>query len=466
MELKYTKNNTFEKISRIEEDNAYAYTNEYIKFLNKAKTEYECVEEIKDMLEDAGFTDIDTVESVELNDKVYYINKERAIYAMVIGENGLKLGMNIIGAHIDSPRLDTKPMPLFEKQGLALMKTQYYGGIKKYQWLSIPLAMHGVIYTEKGDRLLVTIGEKEDEPVFTITDLLPHLAKAESELKASKFIDPENLAVVVGSVPEKNEKTDKIKTKILNILNKKYGIKEIDFARSDIRFVPNFKASYVGLDKGLVAGYGQDDRVCAYATVKAITNLAKENKPLSKTAVAVLIDKEEIGSEGNTSMSSKAFDMFLLKVMNKLPQESNKDSNLQLLEILDASMMLSADVTAAIDPLHEELSDVQNGSKIGSGVSIEKYTGSGGKYSANDASAKFMAYVMNILDKNDVTYQLGTLGKIEKGGGGTIANILANKGVEVVDCGTALLSMHSPYELASVTDIYMTYKAYMTFFNN
>ena len=461
--MKYEKKNVFELTNKYEQENMYKYVDEYIKFLDYAKTEYKCVEYIVRELEENGFVDVTKVESLNLGDKVYYINKERSLFAAVIGKDAISLGINIIGAHIDSPRLDTKPMPLFEKQGLALMKTQYYGGIKNYQWLAIPLAMYGKIYNSKGEEIDVVLGEDSDDFTFVITDLLPHLGREEQNKKASEFIDPENLNVVVGSIPDSDEKESKIKAKILKELNKKYGINEIDFARSDIRFVPNFKTKYVGLDKGLVAGYGHDDRVCAYATIAALINSTKENKPLNKTAVAIIVDKEEIGSEGNTSMSSDAFDLFISKLLRLKGELFSVEA---LLETFNNSFMLSADVSAAVDPMHEHLSDIQNGNIIGCGLSIEKYTGSGGKYSANDASAKYMCKVMTILDKANVVYQIGTLGKIGKGGGGTIAYILANKGVEVVDCGTSLLSMHSPYELASVGDIYMTYKGYKAFFNS
>lgn len=460
--MKYEKKNVFESINKYEQENMYRYVDEYIKFLDFAKTEYKCVEYIVNELQESGFKDINEVESLNVGDKVYYINKQRSLFAAVIGKQDITAGVNIVGAHIDSPRLDTKPMPLFEKQGLALMKTQYYGGIKKYQWLAIPLAMYGKVYNSKGEEIDIVLGEEADDFTFLITDLLPHLGKEELEKKASEFIDPENLNVVVGSIPDTDEKESKIKAKILKELNKKYGINEIDFARSDIRFVPNFKAKYVGLDKGLVAGYGHDDRVCSYATIASLINSSKDNN-LNKTAVAVIVDKEEIGSEGNTSMSSDAFDLFVSKLLRLKGELFSIEA---LLETFNNSCMLSADVSAAVDPMHEHLSDIQNGNIIGCGLSIEKYTGSGGKYSANDASAKFMCKVMTILDKANVVYQMGTLGKIGKGGGGTIAYILANKGVEVVDCGTALLSMHSPYELASVGDIYMTYKGYKAFFES
>lgn len=461
--MKYNKKNIFEVTNKYEQENMYGYVDEYIKFIDYAKTEYKCVEYIVRELEENGFRDLNKVDKLSIGDKVYYINKERSLFAAVIGKQEIQKGINIIGAHIDSPRLDTKPMPLFEKQGLALMKTQYYGGIKKYQWLAIPLAMYGRIYNSKGEEIDVVLGEDADDYTFVITDLLPHLGKEEQAKKASDFIDPENLNVVVGSIPDVDEKESKIKTKILKELNRKYGINEIDFARSDIRFVPSFKAKYVGLDKGLVAAYGHDDRVCSYATIAALINGAKETNTLNKTAVAVIVDKEEIGSEGNTSMSSDAFELFVSKLLRLKGENSNIEG---ILETFNNSCMLSADVSAAVDPMHEHLSDVQNGNVIGCGLSIEKYTGSGGKYSANDASAKFMSKVMTIFDKANVVYQIGTLGKIGKGGGGTIAYILANKGIEVVDCGTALLSMHSPYELASVGDIYMTYKGYKAFFNN
>lgn len=458
--IKYIKRNSYEHINKYDEEEMYKYADEYIEFLNKAKTEYKCVEIIQKELETHGFKNIKDVDNLNVGDKVYYINKDRSLYAAIIGKEDMIRGVNIIGSHIDSPRLDTKPMPLFENQGIALMKTQYYGGIKKYQWLSIPLAMYGVIYNSDGEKIDVVLGENEDDYTFVITDLLPHLGREESEKKASEFIDPENLNVLVGSVPDSEEKDNKVKSKILKELNKKYGITEIDFARSDIRFVPAFDAKYIGIDKGMIAGYGQDDRVCAYATIAAMINIVKEEKILNKTAVAVIIDKEEIGSEGNTSMSSEAFELFMTKLLRQVGKKDREE----MLECFNNSHMLSADVSAAVDPMHDNLSDVQNGNILGCGISIEKYTGSGGKYSANDASAKYMSYVMDLFERNDVFYQLGTLGKIGKGGGGTIAYILANKGVEVVDCGTALLSMHSPYEVASVVDVYMTYKAYKAFF--
>lgn len=462
MDLKYEKKNSYEEINKTNEGEMFEYTDDYIRFLNFAKTEYKCVEYFKIALDDAGFKEISRIETeLKKGDKVYFINKDRSIYAAIIGEKSIVDGMQIIGGHIDSPRLDTKPMPLFEKQNMALLKTQYYGGIKKYQWLAIPLSMYAVIYDEKGERIEVVIGEKNDEPCFTITDLLPHLSRDQMKETADNFINPENLSVIIGSIPDKDEKDNKVKMAILKLLNKKYGIKEIDFARSDIRFVPSFKAKYIGFDKGLVAGYGQDDRVCSYATIRAMIDIGNSNKELDSTIMAVIVDKEEIGSEGNTSINSRAFDLFVSELLKK---SENKESGLDLLKAYSNSKMISADVASAVEPMYEDVSDIQNANILGCGICIEKYTGSGGKYSASDASAQYMAYIMKLYDNNNIKYQVGTLGKIGKGGGGTIAYILANKGIEVIDSGTSLLGMHSPYEVSSTIDVYMTYKAYKAFF--
>ena len=458
-ELKYDKKEIFSSISKQEQKQMYEYCNNYMSFLNQCKTEYKCVEYTEKILKINGFKNLEDVKAVKTGDKVYFINKERAIFAALIGENDIIDGVNIVGAHIDSPRLDTKPLPLIEGQNLAMLKTQYYGGIKNYQWLTIPLALYGVIYTESGEKLDIVIGEKEDDPIFTISDLLPHLGREELEKKARDFVDPENLNVIVGSTKLKGVEKDAVKMQVLKILNDKYGIKEIDFARSDIRFVPAYNARYVGLDKGIIASYGQDDRVCSYAALSALLSLGEK---VSKTAIMLLVDKEEIGSTGNSSMSSETFEMFLKEIMYK--SNVKIDLSLALNKCLYNSKMLSADVSAAVDPMHVEVSDVQNANILGHGVSIEKYTGSGGKYSASEATAKYMNFVMALFDKNNITYQIGTLGKIGKGGGGTIAYILADKGVDVVDCGTPVLSMHSPYELASVGDVYMTAKAYTVFF--
>lgn len=463
MSLKYEKKDIYSTLSQEDLDNANGYAKSYMSFLDKARTEYLAVEEAVKILENNGFISLDEKQRLEVGDRIYFINKNKSLYVAVIGKDAIVDGVNIVGAHIDSPRLDIKPMPLIEKSGTALFKTQYYGGIKKYQWMSIPLAMYGVIYNKDGEKIKIAIGENDDDPVFTIADLLPHLAKDQMKANANDFIDPEKMSVLVGSLKdqEADEKTsEKVKQNVLKILNAKYGIEEIDFARSEISFVPAFKTKFIGVDRGLIGGYGQDDRVCAYATIRAIVDAADEmGENISKTAIAMIVDKEEIGSIGTTSMSSRAFDMFI----NKLIEKTNS-IGVDKLEVYYNSKVLSADVTAGVAPEYEEVSDIQNGSIIGCGISVEKYTGSGGKYNASDANASYMSQVMSIFDRNSVMYQVGTLGKIGKGGGGTIAYILADKGCEVVDCGTPVLAMHSPFEVTSKYDVYMTYLAYKAFF--
>ena len=463
MSLKYEKKDIYSTFDDNEIQDALGYAKSYMNFLNKARTERLAVEEAVEILENNGFISLQEKETLEVGDRIYFINKEKSLYIAVIGEEDLVKGVNIVGAHIDSPRLDLKPMPLIEKSSTALFKTQYYGGIKKYQWMSIPLAMYGVMYNKAGEKIKVAIGEGEDDPVFTIADLLPHLAKDQMKLNANEFIDPEKMSVLVGSLKDKeagDKEKEAVKQNVLKILNQKYGVEEIDFARSEISFVPALKTKFVGFDQGLIGGYGQDDRVCAYATIRAIIDAADE-KQAQKTMIAMIVDKEEIGSIGTTSMSSRAFDMFI----NKLIEKTNS-IGVDKLEVYYNSRVLSADVTAGISPEYEDVSDIQNGSEIGCGISIEKYTGSGGKYDASDANASYMADIMGVFDRGNIVYQVGTLGKIGKGGGGTIAYILANKGCEVVDCGTPILAMHSPYEVSSTYDVYMTYRAYKTFYKD
>ncbi|MEG2310639.1 MAG: aminopeptidase [Clostridia bacterium] len=461
MNLNYEKRDVYTTLSQIEIDKANQFAKNYIEFLNKVKTEYLCVEVIVDMLNKAGFLDITKSDNLKPNDKVYFINKEKSLFIAVIGSDNLINGVNIVGSHIDSPRLDLKPQPLFESQDIAMFKTQYYGGIKKYQWLAIPLAMYGVIYNENGEKVCISIGDNENDPCFTIADLLPHLAKDQMKLNANEFIDPEKMSIIAGNTKNKEVKEKQVKTTVLKILNEKYNIKEIDFARSEISFVPAFNARFVGLDTSMVGGYGQDDRVCTYANIMALLDTITEQKDIKKTMIAMVVDKEEIGSIGNTSMNSQTFDMFINKILEK-----TQNTNLDKLEVYYNSCMLSADVSTAIDPDYEEVSDIQNGNILGCGISIEKYTGGSGKSSASDANAKYVAKVMSIFEKNNIVYQIGTLGKMGKGGGGTIAYILANKGVEVIDCGTPILAMHSPFEVSSVYDIYMTYLGYKSFFKN
>lgn len=454
MDLKYEKKDIYSKLNEEEIKNVYSYVDEYLEFLNKGKTEYLCVEEATKLLNKSGFVDINEKENLQKGDKVYFINKSKSLYVAVIGEKDLESGMNIIGAHIDSPRLDLKPMPLCQKHGMALFKTQYYGGIKKYQWMSIPLALHGICYNEKGEKKVISIGEENDDICFTIADLLPHLAKDQLKANGAEFIDPEKMLAIVASTKIDGNRDSAIKDMAIKILNEKYDIKEIDFARSELSFVPAWRAKYVGIDKSMVGGYGQDDRVCSYATIKAISEIDS----VEKTAVAMIVDKEEIGSIGNTSMNSQIFDMFVNRLIKKTGTKAD------ILEVYYNSKMLSADVSTCVDPNYDEVSDIQNGNILGCGIALEKYTGSGGKYNSSDANAEFVSQIMSLFEKNNVDFQIGTLGKIGKGGGGTIAYILANKGVDVIDCGTPVLAMHSPFEVASIYDIYATYLAYKTMF--
>ena len=454
MKLKYEKKDIYTNMNEKELKLVDEYSKEYIDFLSECKTERLCVKKAIGMLEDGGFKNILNVKSLKKGDKVYFVNKEKSIFATVIGKEGIENGLKIIGAHIDSPRLDLKPMPMLEKLGTLMLKTQFYGGIKKYQWLSIPLAMYGVIFDEKGERKEISLGTEDDDFCFTIADLLPHLSREQLKANANEFIDPEKLNILFGSNKDKEAKEDKIKENILKILNAKYGIKELDFARAEIEFVPAFKAKFVGLDKSMIGGYGQDDRVCAYATLKSILDVEKP----SKTIIALIVDKEEIGSIGNSSMNSAAFDMFVNKIIKMTKTDVDR------LEVYYNSKMLSADVSTCVDPNYEEVSDIKNGNILGCGIALEKYTGSGGKYDASDANAEYVSEIMKLFEQNHICYQLGTLGKIGKGGGGTIAYILANKGVDVIDCGTAVLAMHSPFEVSSKYDVYMTYLAYKAFF--
>lgn len=460
MELKYEKKDIHSTLSKKEIEQVDVYSKEYMNFLNSSKTERLCVENAVEILNENGFFDISKKRSLKAGDKVYLVNKQKSIFAAVIGQKDLIYGTNIIGSHIDSPRLDLKPMPLYENHDVAVLKTQYYGGIKKYQWMSIPLAMYGVVYNEKGEKIKIAIGDTNDDITFTIADLLPHLAKDQLKANANEFIDPEKMSVIIGNIKDKEAKDGKVKTTVLKLLNEKYGIKEIDFARAEIEFVPAFDAKFVGIDRSMIGGYGQDDRVCSYANLRAIVDLLKENHTFDKTVISLIVDKEEIGSTGNTSMTSQVFDMFINMLLQKTGSKADR------LNVYYNSKMLSADVATAVDPVYDDVSDIQNSNILGSGIALEKYSGSGGKYSSSDANAEFMSEVMKIFNDNKVMYQIGTLGKIGKGGGGTIAYILADKGVDVVDCGTAVLAMHSPYEVSSKFDVYMTYLAYKAFFKS
>ena len=450
------KINAWEKIPIEKKEEIYSFNKDYMKFISENKTERECVKAFKKILKDNGFKNIDDLNSVKPGDKVYYINREKSIYASIIGNEQLEKGFNIVAAHIDSPRLDLKPNPLYETEELAMFKTHYYGGIKKYQWVNIPLSMHGVIIKSNNEKIEIKIGENEEDPIFTIADLLPHLASKQEKKTLENGIEGEDLNILVGSIPYNGNVDEKVKMNILDILNQKYGITEEDFVSAEIEFVPAMKAKDLGFDRSLIAGYGQDDRVCAYTALKALLEL----KNPKKTVVCILADKEEVGSMGNTGMYSKTFDYFINKIIAKAIK---KGIDLEE-KIYNNSKLLSADVTGAYNPNFDDIYEKNNESYLNHGISIIKYTGSASKAGASDANAEFVGYVRNLFKNNDIAYQVSEMGKIGIGAGGTIAYILANKGIEVLDCGVPVLSMHSPYEIASKFDIYNAYSAYKVFY--
>ena len=453
-----TKKNGWENTSDEEKEKIFNYCQGYMDFLNRSKTEREIVKNAEQMARERGYRDISEFESLNPGDKVYYVNRGKNLFLAVIGRESIENGVNIIGSHADSPRLDLKPNPLYEDKEFAYFKTHYYGGIKKYQWTAIPLSMHGVIVKTNGETVEVNIGENENDPIFTITDLLPHLAQDQMQKKLKDGVEGENLNLLIGSIPYKDSKvSEKVKLNILDILNRKYGITEKDFISAEIELVPAFKCRSLGFDESLIAGYGQDDKVCVYTSLTAILGIENPRK----TAVCLLADKEEIGSMGNTGMESNVFSTFLSEILNKL--NINRPNLLD--KVLCNSKMLSADVDAGLDPIYVSVADLNNACYLNKGVGMNKYTGVAGKSNASDANAEFLAYVRNIFESNNVDYQMAELGKVDKGGGGTIAYILANKGVDVVDCGVGVLSMHAPYEVTSKYDVYQAYKGYTAFYN-
>ncbi len=450
------KKDGWEEADEAERKEIFDISEKYMEFLNQAKTEREFIKKARELADKNGYKDIMEFETLKPGDKIYFVNREKSMYLAIIGEESIEKGMHIIGSHVDSPRLDLKPNPLYEDTGLAYFKTHYYGGIKKYQWTTIPLSIHGVIVKKNGEKIELNIGEDEKDPIFTITDLLPHLAQEQMEKKLKNGINGEDLNLLIGSIPYKDEKlTEKVKLNILDLLNKKYGITEADLNSAEIELVPAFKARSLGLDESMVAAYGQDDKVCAYTSLAAMMNL----KNVKNTAVCILSDKEEIGSMGNTGMESHMFDFFVSEMLNKLG--INRPNLLD--KVFCFSKMLSSDVDAGFDPIYASVSDKTNAGFIGKGIAIVKYTGARGKSGASDANAEYVAWIRNVLDKNEIKYQLTELGKVDIGGGGTIAYILANKGTDVIDCGVPVLSMHAPYEVTSKYDIYSALKTYEAF---
>ena len=439
------------------------YGKRYMDFLDKSKTERRAVKEIVRLANQNGFIDYNEVMkkgNIKAGDKIVYNHKGKSAVLFVVGKKPIEDGMNIVGAHIDSPRLDIKQNPLYEDTNVALLKTHYYGGVKKYQWTTIPLALHGVVFTKDGKCVDISFGESDDEPVLYINDLLIHLSADQMEKKANKVIEAEQLNIVVGQIPIKTDDKDvknKVKENILKILEEKYGISERDFATAELEIVPAGKSRSVGFDSSFIAGHGHDDRVCSYAGVEAIFNIGE----VEKSAVCLLTDKEEVGSMGNTGMQSRFFENMVANLIS-IQGEYN---DLKIRRAIENSQVLSADVNAAFDPTFPEVMEKLNAAKVAQGVTISKYTGSRGKSGSNDANAEFLSELRMLFDKNDVIWQTGELGKGDQGGGGTIAYILANLGAEVVDCGTAMHSMHAPIELVSKADAYMTMKAYNVFLN-
>ncbi len=457
--LLYERKNGFVGIDENEKAKIYDFCEEYRLALTKAKTEREFCSLTVKMLESAGFCSLEDKQSLKAGDRVYNVNRGKGITAFVIGSEPINCGVNIVGAHIDSPRLDLKPQPLYEDNGIAFLKTHYYGGIRKYQWYNIPLSLHGVVVKKDGTAINISIGEEENDPIFCITDLLPHLASQYSGKKLSDAFDAEKLNVIVGNIPCEDADKEKVKYGVMKLLNEKYDICEADLMSSELELVPAFSARDLGFDRSMIAGYGHDDRVCAYTAIRAIIDT---KKPL-KTAVCLLVDKEEIGSMGNTGMQSRNFENILAKVCGLCNGEY---SELTLRECLSNSQCLSADVGAAFDPNFPEVFERNNSSYINEGLLLTKYTGARGKSGSSDASAEFVAKIRGIFEDNGVVWQSGELGKVDIGGGGTIAQFVANLDVDVIDCGVTLLGMHSPNEVAGKFDIYMAYKGYKAFMNS
>ncbi|MBQ3114692.1 MAG: aminopeptidase [Clostridia bacterium] len=456
MNKMYVRKNGWENIKAETKKQIMDFCEGYKEYLDNGKTERLCCENTIKIARHNGFKSIDEFATLSPGDKVYVENKGKGVMLAVVGKEPIANGINLVAAHMDAPRLDLKQNPLYEDTELALFKTHYYGGIKKYQWTAVPLEIHGVLINSKGEKIIISIGADEKDPVFCVTDLLPHLADNQMKKTGRELIDGENLNVLIGSICGDKEK-DKVKTAVLDIIYDKYGIVEEDFISGEIEVVPAVKARDVGFDRSLIGAYGQDDRVCSYTALKGILETEKPQK----TAVCLLVDKEEIGSMGNTGMRSSFF-QDTLAIMISMTCEYN---DLLIRKALANSVCLSADVGAAVDPNYKEVYEINNSPLLNYGVLITKYTGSRGKGGSNDASAELVGFVRNLFNNADVNWQIGELGKVDAGGGGTVAQYVANLNVETIDCGVPVLSMHSPFEITSKLDVYMTYKAYKAFYN-
>ena len=432
------------------------FCEDYKHFISVGKTERICVKEALKIAESKGFKNLHDVKTANVGDKLYLINKNKNIILFTVGQKPVKEGLRVLGAHIDSPRLDIKQNPLYEKDGFALLDTHYYGGVKKYQWVTIPLAIHGVIIKKDGTTVNVAIGDDENDPVLGISDLLIHLAGDQMQKTASKVIEGEDLYVTFGSIPLKDEEKNAVKANILKMLNEKYQIEEEDLLSAELEVVPAGKARDYGFDRSMVAGYGHDDRVCAYTSLRAVVDM--EEAP-EYTSCCILVDKEEIGSVGATGAHSLFFENAILELLNL----QNTADLLTLRKTLENTKMLSSDVSAGFDPLFAGVNDPKNSAYLGNGIVFNKYTGSRGKSGSNDANPEYVAWVRDAMDSNEVHYQTAELGKVDQGGGGTIAYILGNYNMNVLDAGVAVLNMHAPMEIVSKADVYEAYLAYIAF---
>ncbi len=453
----------FDHLDKKDKEQVFQFCEKYKAFLDQSKTEREAARQIVCAAKQKGFVDIDTLSGGKSKSprKVYKVFQDRCVALATLGKRLPRLGANIIASHIDSPRLDLKQNPIYEDLSLGLMKTHYYGGIRKYHWLALPLALHGTIIKSNNERLDITIGEHPDDPVFTITDLLPHLAgKIQSTKNISEVFEGEKLNLVVGSMPLGGEdEKERFKLGVLNCLYEKYGITEEDFVSAEIEAVPSEKARDVGFDRSMIGAYGQDDRICAYTGLEAFL----DSESPEKTAVALFFDKEEIGSEGSSGAKSNFLEDFMSDLL--FISGENTD-NRSLRKALISSSCLSADVNAAMDPDFKDVHEAMNAAKLGFGICMTKFTGVGGKSGSSDAGSEFVGKIRQIFNKNHIVWQTGELGKIDQGGGGTVAKFLAKYGMNVLDCGPALLSMHSPFEISSKADVYMTYLAYKAFYSD
>lgn len=432
---------------------------EYRKFLDNGKTERECVKQVVAMAKEAGYVDLEDIKKskkkVKKGDKIYAVNMKKSIALFEIGSEPLINGMNILGAHIDSPRMDVKQNPLYEDTDIAYLDTHYYGGIKKYQWVTLPLAIHGVVAKKDGEVVDVVIGEDDKDPVFCVSDLLIHLAQEQMDKKGAKVVEGEQLDIIVGSKPLPKEEKEAVKKMVLSVLKKKYDMEEEDFLSAELEIVPAGKARNMGLDESMIIGYGQDDRVCAYTSAVAMFDVPT----VKRTACCLLVDKEEIGSVGATGMQSKFFENIVAEIMDAM----GSYSELNLKRCLAGSYMLSSDVSAAYDPNFASAFEKKNCAYFGRGVVFNKFTGSRGKSGSNDANAEYIGKLRKIMDDNNIAFQTAELGKVDIGGGGTIAYILSLYDMNVIDSGVAVLNMHAPWEITSKADIYEAYKSYKAF---